>query len=191
MKRRLVVIDNFLRDPGEVRDQAMSALAACGFQPSTGYRPIPGWLVNLLSDVGVLKEGSLIDGKMWFAYAPDIEPPWHGCFDGGYLLQVFLTPDAPLDAGVSFLRSRRSSARSHEELETLEQVAATFDGTRRDTTAWDEVDRVANVYNRAVLWDARLFTRHTNNFGVDAGTARLVLCCQFDVHAVEDSAPTP
>lgn len=98
---------------------------------------------------------------------------------------VFLTPGAPPQAGLSFWRSRaaktvRSSAdlgliTDGEIIKTREEAEKfVYEGALLDRTRWEEVDRVGNVFNRLVVWDARLVHSVSEVFGDSPDTGRLV-----------------
>lgn len=101
---------------------------------------------------------------------------------------VFLTPDAPPECGTSFFRSRRAkSVRSSDHLAMLadelrgevplthlEAEMLVYGNALLDRTQWQEVDRIGNVFNRLVLWDARYVHAVSDFFGHDDTTGRLV-----------------
>lgn len=99
---------------------------------------------------------------------------------------AYLTPNAPTGAGTSFYRSRSTRVRSAAELNRLagkdgwpsasELESLTYGGALLDRTRWEEVDRVGNVFNRFVLWDARLVHGVSDMFGDTPKTGRL---CQL------------
>ena len=93
---------------------------------------------------------------------------------------VYLTPDAPPQAGTSFYRSRR-----YPEVRSSAHVTPATEGDvygnkLLDRSAWDEVDRIGNVYNRMVIWDARLIHAASEYFGHDLETGRLFQMFFFD-----------
>jgi hypothetical protein len=63
---------------------------------------------------------------------------------------LFLTPDAPIEAGISFYRSRLTGLR--KSISNQQLMNLTFDnGAALDRICWDEVDRIGNIFNRSVL----------------------------------------
>ena len=50
-----------------------------------------------------------------------------------------------------------------------------------DSTSYEVVDKVANVYNRLVLWDAKAIHAATNYFGDSIENARFFQLFFFDV----------
>jgi hypothetical protein len=95
-------------------------------------------------------------------------------------LLVYLTPSAPHCAGTSFWRHRQTGLRSkptrHDaqklgiSLKELEEIIER-DGWYRNR--WDEIDRVGNLFNRAVMFRAGLFHSATSHFGNNPQNGRL------------------
>ena len=103
-------------------------------------------------------------------------------------LLVYLTPNAPSDCGTSFWKhretgltakpTRRDASRlglSFEELKSLIER----DGWKRK--AWIEIDRVGNVYNRAVMFPAGRFHSATHHFGKNLNDGRLYQSFHFPI----------
>ena len=104
------------------------------------------------------------------------------------MLVVYLTPGAPLDAGTSFWQHRATG---------LTTKATRRDGARLGTTAerlnaqlwrdryrperWREIDRVGNLYNRAVMFSAGFFHSATRHFGGDLKRGRIYQTFHFPV----------
>ncbi len=85
---------------------------------------------------------------------------------------VYLTPGAPADAGTSFWRHRRTGLlakptwRDAKRLRTpladiLEELEEDSPRKRR----WEEVGRIGNLYNRALLFPGGVFHSATRHFG--------------------------
>ena len=101
-------------------------------------------------------------------------------------LVVYLTPDAPADCGTSLWQhretgltakpSRRDALRLGSTLEELSLLIERDGWTRK---AWIEIDRIGNVYNRAVMFRAGLFHSATHHFGHDLSDGRLYQSFHF------------
>jgi hypothetical protein len=97
---------------------------------------------------------------------------------------IYLSDKPPISAGTSFWRRRTTLVRSSADLRTFagkdgwpsegELEVLTYGGALLDRTAWEEVDRVGNVFNRLVIWDSRLIHSVSDCFGHDRETGRLV-----------------
>jgi len=100
---------------------------------------------------------------------------------------VFLTPDPPPDAGTTLYRSRATKGRTVGESLARGAPAtpgevehAMYDGKLLDPAAWEPVDVLGNVYNRLVLWDARMVHAASSYFGAARDDARLFQMFFFD-----------
>jgi len=103
-------------------------------------------------------------------------------------LLVYLTPNAPSDCGTSFWQHRETgltakptrsdASRLDLSLEELKSMIER-DGWKRK--AWIEVDRVGNVYNRAVMFTAGRFHSATHHFGQNLHNGRLYQSFHFPI----------
>jgi hypothetical protein len=88
----------------------------------------------------------------------------------------YLTPDAPLSAGTGLFKHKstglvmapRNSDGSYNT-ELLKQI----NQDSQDMTKWELVDRLANVYNRLVLYRGDYFHMSLDYFGQDLNDGRL------------------
>lgn len=109
-----------------------------------------------------------------------------------YAAIVFLTPNAPLQAGLRTVRSKLTKLRrppteqdaKNANIDVSTLLGLTYGNKLLDATAWDTVDLIGNVYNRLVIWDAQLIHAAADYFGHDNDTARLFQIFFFDVEAV-------
>jgi hypothetical protein len=85
---------------------------------------------------------------------------------------LFLTPNAPIVAGLSLLRGHLTGLRRRSADPRL--MAMTYGGGAEfDRARWEEVDRIGNVYNRLVLFDAQLAHGASAYFGGTKEDGRL------------------
>lgn len=82
---------------------------------------------------------------------------------------LFLTPDAPVQCGTTLFRSRATQQRRGDAADS----AAVFAGGFLDATRFEPVDTIGNVFNRLVLFDARLIHAASAYFGTTASNGRL------------------
>lgn len=103
---------------------------------------------------------------------------------------LYLTPDAPPEAGTTLYRSRATKGRTVGESLRLGKIwqqyagrvsREMYEGKLLDPTAWEVVDVFGNVYNRLVLWDARLVHAASCYFGTKKENARLFQMFFFDI----------
>jgi len=89
-----------------------------------------------------------------------------------YAGALYLTPDAPLDSGTSFWKSKHSGL-----TEFISGDAKPTFGEKgeylKDPEHWELVDKVANVYNRLVLWYGKKIHSASSYFGDTEVDARL------------------
>jgi hypothetical protein len=101
---------------------------------------------------------------------------------------VYLTPNAARDTGTSFWQHRetgliarptkRDALRLGLESEELE-IMLDRDGWNRK--CWIEIDRIGNIYNRAVMFRAGRFHSATRHFGGNLNDGRLYHSFHFQI----------
>ena len=84
---------------------------------------------------------------------------------------IFLTPDAPLSAGTAFYKFM-DGTRSQEDTDSL-QNQKLIDRFTQDFTKWELVDRVGNLFNRLILFDAHNYHMSMDYFGDSKENGRL------------------
>lgn len=203
MRKRIMVVDDFYPDPGAVRRVATRRKF---FQPEG----ITGWRTRPYYPRGVRRR---IERRFGVEIAEWHSDPEAVAFANGVFfsafskgrraeavgvhaddprswitLLVYLTPDAPSDAGTSFWRHRetglttwptqKDALRLGVELDELEERLEA-DATKK--TKWEEIDRVGNVYNRAVFYPGGMLHSATRHFGSDLRSGRLYQLFHFPV----------
>jgi hypothetical protein len=97
-----------------------------------------------------------------------------------FALVVYLTPDAPRDAGTCMVRHRETGILRYPTAAEARQLGVSRstlvkyldeDGSDRDK--WDELSSVENVFNRAVLFPASEYHSSSRDFGRHVGNAKL------------------
>ena len=187
-----LVVDDFLDDPDAVRKIALAQRFVK--MHSAGLRTVESFLhlapyeqafARLLGSPLTNFSDNAANGRFQLCTAADAIP-YHSDSQS-YAGVLFLTPGAPLDAGVSFFKSRRSGLRGRSA--DAELMALTFGGGAEfDRSAWEEVDRVGNLYNRLVLFDAHLAHGATAYFGTSLEDGRLFQNFFFNVVAEQSPA---
>ena len=61
---------------------------------------------------------------------------------------IYLTPDAPFDTGTSFYRHKETGLTKMGKFTDVDKTDA------YDPDLWEEIDRIGNVYNRCIIFDA-------------------------------------
>ena len=197
----VIVVDDFLRDPDEVRALALAQDYDADLRFYKGLRtherflwphlreefgrllgrPVTEWLGHGAN--GVFQQTSHQDPLVWHHDSQ------------GYAAAIYLTPDAPPGSGTSFWRDRTCGCRrrpthpleearlgSPEAVRAAESVVYDpYNFEHADN--WELVESVAGLYNRLVIWDASLIHSATSYTEfTEGGTAasRLVQLFFFD-----------
>jgi hypothetical protein len=84
---------------------------------------------------------------------------------------LFMTPDAPLSAGTAFYKFR-DGAMCEADSNILNNKSET-DNYSQDMTKWEMVDRVGNVFNRLILFNATRYHMSMDYFGDNKMNGRL------------------
>ncbi len=198
----VVAVDEFFRDPDEIRALALAQEYGSDLRYFKGLRSDQRFLwPNLREEFGRLLGTPVVewlghDANGVFQQTSHDDPiVWH--HDGqGYAAAVYLTPNPPPRAGTSFWRNRTHGCRrspnhplerrrlgSDEAVNAAEAVVYDrFNIEHGDN--WELVESVAGLYNRLVIWDAKLFHSATSyeDFADGGGAeTRLVQLFFFDV----------
>ena len=178
-----IVIDNFYENPDFVRNFALK----CTFQDHPAYHK--GKRTDQCYRFAGLKERfeTLLGRKIvnWEKYGTN------GCFqsciagdqlvyhhDGQqYAGVLYLTPDAPPQAGTNLYRSKYTKKMKVPEAEH----GQVFKNGYLDSTEFDLVDVVGNVYNRLILFDAQVIHAASTYFGTTKENGRLFQLFFFDL----------
>lgn len=178
-----IVMDNFYKNPDEVRNFALSKEFMYHPDYHKGKRTdqvfkFPG-LKEKMEDILGCK---IIN---WDSYG--VNACFQYCIGGDQLVYhydkqeyaaiIFLTPNAPPQTGTTFYRSKNTKSRIFAEIEFNDVFKHGF----LDPTEFEVVDVVGNVYNRIVLFNAQMFHAASNYFGNTLENGRLFQIFFFDL----------
>lgn len=212
MRRFLTVIDDFYPDPERVRARALAA----EYEEADG---LVGWRTRPYQPPGVralierllrarikiwpddpenLRVGN---GSFFFGLSRGRlaeTPGVHFDTPSGFVtLVVYLTPGAALDTGTSLWRHRPTGLTARptpaEARRLGQSVGDLIDTLVDDGTnprKWAEIDRVGNVYNRAVFYRSGLLHSATRHFGSGLRNGRIYQTFRFGVEW-ESGRPRP
>lgn len=175
--RQVVVVDHFLANPDELRELALSqryeeryskgVRSVPSFPFEEIYRPCFEELLGVEIRTDDFVKNSNVNGC--FQWCSAETPKVIHCDEQSYAGALYLTPDAPVEAGTTMYRHRDSKARyPHEHLD-----GDIFHGGFFDETKWEVVDRIGNVYNRLVLWSGKAVHSARVYFGKTKEDSRL------------------
>lgn len=189
----LIVVDDFYENPDLVRSFAMNSL---GFEPSDYHKGQRSKERFYLS--GTKEKFEKIIGRKitnWdhpnyangvFQFTTAQDPIVYHVDTQTYAAMVFLTPNAPLETGTAFYKSKFTGATIFDGTHDPGEFQKTFKGVSKnvnfyDSTQYELMDEVANVYNRLVLFNAKRIHAATKYFGDEIENARFFQLFFFDV----------
>ena len=191
---KLIVIDDFYDNPDEIRGFALSRRFAPHIEYHKGQRTeskyIPDGIKETLESLLRMKITSWEDqganGVFQFCTAEDALV--YHVDSQTYAAVVFLTPDAPASCGTTFFKSGRTGLRGAPTDEDSSKLGKDkdslafdiFQDDYYDKTDLEVVDVVGNVYNRLVIWDAKMIHAASEYFGNSLGNSRLFHMFFFD-----------
>ena len=184
----LIVIDNFYNNPIETRNyiltQEFSVKGNYPGQRTQSYakshlkdiiqkyiEPYAGKITLFPipksdnSDSSAIYNGS-------FQYTTAIDRSWiHTDKWNNWAGVLYLTPDAPLSSGTAFYRFKDGSM-CQEDGDFLNNQSE-VDKWSQDLTKWEMVDKVGNVFNRLILFNANRYHMSMDYFGDSKDNGRL------------------
>jgi hypothetical protein len=180
-QKRIFVVDNFYADPYAVRDFALNANFQGDIDWYKGKRTKEKYLteemkkaIEDIMGIKIKKWDHGMNGSLQYCTAQDAlvyhydSQTWAGA--------VYLTPDAPYDTGTCLLSHKGTRIRSADE----PGADTCFEGGFYDSTKFDVVDVIGNVFNRLAIWDARCFHAANKYFGQTLQDSRLFHLFFFD-----------
>ena len=192
MRTNVIVVDDFLADPDAMRTFALAQTYFYDDRYYKGRRSAPErtnqnrQAFERLLGKTITKWDYPVNGAFQWT-TPEDKLVYH--MDGQeWAAVLYLTPNAPPECGTSFFRSVarrwRMDPRVEQPGETdafyERETAIIFQGGFYDRTYFEEIDRVGNVYNRLVIWNAKMIHAASGYFGQGIDDARLAQVFFFD-----------
>lgn len=180
--KRIFVVDNFYTDPYAVRDYALQQefIADLRFYkgkrtqekfmvPGTksAFESIIGQPISMWDDYGMNGVFQTCNAEDSLVYHTDFQQ-WAG--------MVYLTPNAPYQAGTSTYAHKETKAR-HVSDPGIEDA---FNGGFYDGTKFELVDSIGNVFNRLVIFNGKCIHSASQYFGQSVEDSRLFHMFFFD-----------
>lgn len=192
MKPSIYVVDHFYDDPERIRKIGLGLCASeeteedSYFPPGIKrkFRSIVGHSITKWN--GRLNAFDEFNGSFSVTHRnqplPALADFVHHDFGAyEYVGLIYLTPDAPLSAGTSFWRHRATglcvapTPNDARRLGTsVEALNRRLEDDRVRLDAWELLDHVGNVYNRALIFRASRLHSASGNFGGNRVRGRLV-----------------
>jgi hypothetical protein len=177
MNVNLIIADNFYDDPYSIRNYALSQeFNVKGNYPGVRTSPcLTDTIKNAVNDLVAYPAGGVTD---WlnnsnsvgytgsFQLCTSKDKTWiHSDHNNMWAGVCYLTPDAPINAGTAIYRYKETGEMQYSGIDYG------FDGY--DTTKWELVDKISNIFNRLILYRANLFHSAINYFGDTPNDGRL------------------
>lgn len=203
MKRYMMVVDNFYPDPDMIRRQALS-------MTYTEPNHFTGWRTRAYQPRGIkgrIEKTFRLRIPYWEEDLEAIES-CNGVFFSSFsagtqaervgvhydwpvewvMFLIYLTPNAPYDAGTSPWQHRATSLIRKPTVKDARRLGKTLAEMetilKRDLhlrQRWIEIDRVGNVYNRAVMFPGGFLHCASRHFGSNLKTGRIYQSFHFPV----------
>jgi hypothetical protein len=167
----IIVIDNFYKNPLEVRNFALNEeYTVSGNYPgkrtrSFANKELKETIEKFVSPFNEKLTDFPMEQNSYngsFQYATSRQRSWihvdqHNTWGG----VLFLTPDAPVNSGTAFYKLK--SEYSEDDISKYSQ----------DLSKWELVDQVGNVFNRLVLFNSKRYHMSMDYFGTELNDCRL------------------
>ena len=183
MPPSFVVVDHFYKNPDRIREFALKQnfvenpkyhKGKRAIDPSFRFPELKTQFQTILGKTITNWDTYEVNGCFQYCIAED-KAVYH-CDLQTYAGIIYLTPDAPPQAGTSFYRSKHS-----KKMKLEDDVDSVFSTGNYDSTQFELVDTVGNVYNRLILFDAKMFHAAPVYFGNQLQNGRLFQLFFFDL----------
>lgn len=179
----VVIVDDFYENPDEVRAFALSQEFVAHPEYHRGQRTERVYLFD-----GIKERFEQVIGRRirnWEQYGVN------GCFQScistdpivyhsdiqTYAAVIYLTPNAPPQGGTKILRSIHTKKYKCDGFDSNQVYRHGF----YDSTEFETVDNIGNIYNRLVIWDAQCIHAASTYFGNSLESGRLFHIFFFDL----------
>jgi hypothetical protein len=181
--KKLFVIDNFYSNPDEIRNFALLQEYKSdirfykGLRSATTFRPenIKAQFESIMGEQ-ITQWNYAANGVFQLMTAEDFQV--YHCDFQKWAAIIYLTPNAPFESGTRFYASRSTGIRESSGNESTMQK--TFSGGFYDSTKFETVDSIGNIYNRLIIMRASCIHSAGPYFGNSLETGRLTHLFFFD-----------
>lgn len=184
MRVNTLIIDDFYQNVDEVRDFALNQdFSVTGNYPGNRTKSFAD--DNLKDYINDLIRPFAGEITFWsdneyngaYQYTTQYERSWiHADSNTSWAALVYLTPDAPISGGTGLFRHKRTGLESSPTLPNGDRDDKLLDSIyvdSQDLTKWEMTDRLANKYNRMVMYRGDLFHMSLDYFGTNKENGRL------------------
>lgn len=171
----VIIQDDFYADPFNVRAQALLLeFNVKGNYPGQRTHPFLNNDIFLAIQHLVQRPISywtLDNYNGAFQYTTAKDKTWiHADYTTNWAGVLYLTPNAPPDAGTAFYRHKATGA---YECPADPVMHGDFNKDATKYENWERTDQVANIFNRLILFNANRFHASANSFGDKKENGRL------------------
>jgi hypothetical protein len=176
----LIVIDNFYNNAMETRNYILTQeFKVRGNYPGQRTRSFANsHLKDIIQDYilpfgGKITEFPMpdetnkLDNNIYngaFQYTTSRDRSWiHVDGFNNWAGVLYMTPDAPLSSGTGFYKYKDGT--TYESDMKIMNNKTEIDNSSQDLTRWEQVDKVGNVFNRLILFNAKRFHMSLDYFG--------------------------
>ena len=184
MRLNTLIVDDFYQNVDDVREFALSQdFSVKGNYPgnrtkSFATEGLREYLNNLIRPVaGEITFWSDDEYNGAYQYTTQYERSWiHADSNTTWAALVYLTPDAPISGGTGLFRHKQTGLEVSPKLPNGDRDDKLLDSIyvdSQDMTKWEMTDRLANKYNRLVMYRGDLFHMSLDYFGTNKENGRL------------------
>lgn len=178
-----IIIDNFYEDAEAVREMALNMeFGVSGNYPGNRTKPAYTESTKQLIQAAIRPAAGQI--TYWpdeytgaFQYTTAADRSWIHADDGTTWAGVlYLTPNAPLSGGTGHFRHKATGldrAPKNPDGSVNRELLTEINKDSQDLTKWEMTDRIANKFNRLILYRGDLFHMSLDYFGQDKFDGRL------------------
>lgn len=162
----ILIVDDFYKDPDKIREYALSLPYSENIKYYKGLRSDKQMLLPYVREEFMrLLNVQIVDwvhqnANGIFQKTKDADPLVYHSDNQDYAAAIYLTPGMPVTMGTSFWKSRGTGCRrppNHPlENKAIPDSEVYNSYTVLNADAWELVDKVGSVYNRLVIWDAKM-----------------------------------
>lgn len=167
----LIVVDNFYQNPDNVR--------AIVIDNPPQYITQTDYIKNKIESIMNCKITSLDKYKSENIknLAVSSDPILIKTSEHQYSAVIFLTPNAPINSGITLYRSKHTKKMTVSDSDK----STVFQNGNQDITEFEPVDVIGNLYNRLVIFNTHLIHSISHNFGTNNKNGRLTQTLSFDI----------
>jgi hypothetical protein len=174
MRTNVVITEDFYLNPDEVRNFALSqefsqkgnypGLRTNSFINDSVKEIIQNILRPVSGNITTWNDSAGLTGS--FELATSTNRSWmHTDEYNSWAGVCYLTPDAPLSGGTGLFMYKKTGS--------IYEDGTDYSCDTQDMTKWELVDRIANRYNRLVLYRSNIYHTSLDYFGTNLQDGRL------------------